>query len=69
MTQPSLFAAFNGPKLDRNLVGIDELHDDHLRNASAYYGWAVTMAACGHDPCTPQEPMRLPRDWRQFCDD
>ena len=50
------------PTLDRTLVGIEEYHEAHLRNASSYYGWAIAMAASGHDPQTPKEPMRLTSD-------
>jgi hypothetical protein len=68
--QPSLFGSrWEQPHLDRSLAAFPELAHDHLRNASAFYGWAVSMAASGFDPCTPKAPMRLPRDWRQFNDD
>ena len=67
MNQPSLFGSqWEQPTLDRSLCSADELADDHLRNASRYYGWAIYMAAKGHNPHTPREPMKLPRDWGQF---
>lgn len=59
---PLFGSVYQQPELDRSLVGIDELHDDHMRNASRYYGWAITMAAMGHNPHTPDKPMRLPSD-------
>jgi hypothetical protein len=51
---------FYQPKLDRSLLKSDDLAPLHYQNASTYYGWAISMALQGLDPCTPKEPMRLP---------
>jgi hypothetical protein len=55
------------PPLDRELTYLEEDHEAHMIQASDFYNWAITMAACGHDPCTPKEPMRLPlgSDWAE----
>jgi hypothetical protein len=61
--QPSPFRnLWRKPELDRSLTQLDEDHVAHMRNASKFYGWAVTMAAMGHDPGTPKQPMRLPSE-------
>jgi len=65
MKQESLFGSrWEQPHLDRSLVNIPGLEDAHISNATEYLGWAWRMAAQGHDPRTPDRPMKLPPDGR-----